>query len=103
MGVYVGKKSARRSKSSSARRRTRSRRGGDDYDVESGHGAVDATRSMEEGRSPSPPMMYINRPKINKPSPVYAPNADEKVGGRRRKSRRNRKSRKRYKSRRNRK
>ena len=52
--VTFGGKRTRIRRSRRSVRKTRSRRGGDD--VESGHGQYDAMKSMEEGRSPSPPM-----------------------------------------------
>jgi len=94
---------------SKGRSRARSRKGGDDVDanktfhVEEGYGP-DKTRQhlMEEGRSDSP----TNIPRSNNSYPVtvstvkinkYNPKGDEKVGGKRRNTRRARKSKKHYK------
>jgi hypothetical protein len=82
------------------RSRARSRKGGDDVDktfhVEDGFGPHKTEQHlMEEGRSRSPPNVTISpvTVKTNK----YNPKGDEKVGGKRRKTRRGRKSKKHYK------
>jgi len=80
------------------RSRSRARRGGDDVDIEQGFGPHKTEQHlMEEGRSLSPPNITISPVTVTNKTNKYNPKGDEKVGGRRRKTRRGRKSKKHYK------